>query len=178
MTDSDSTVKSSWSEWLIEEIVNFSVLSAYLFVCFASLLYLKFSILEAQGVSFAPWGFAAIKAVIVAKFMIVLRRFDRHRTDEKRPLIVPTLYKSLALLVLLVVLMTIEELIAGFIHGRSTTQTIHEMGGGTVHQKIATTFVMLLILVPFFAFRALGDVVGNRNLVRLFFQGRHRTEGE
>jgi hypothetical protein len=30
-----------------------------------------------------------------------------------------------------------------------------------------------LILVPFFAFRVLGELVGERNLVQVFFIGRH-----
>lgn len=174
----DVTAKPSWNEWLVEELISFSALSAYLFVCFASLLYLKFAILEAAGVTFAPWAFAAIKAVVVAKFMMVLRRLDRRRADPTRPLIWPTLRKSLALLVLLIVLMTVEELVAGYIHGRSTGQTLHELGGGTIHQKVATVLVLLLILVPFFAFRTLGDVVGHRNLVRLYFQGRRPADRE
>jgi hypothetical protein len=32
---------------------------------------------------------------------------------------------------------------------------------------------VLLILIPFFAFRSLGELVGERNLVRLFFLQRH-----
>jgi hypothetical protein len=32
-----------------------------------------------------------------------------------------------------------------------------------------------LILIPYFAFRSLGDIVGDKILVRLFFERRHRT---
>jgi hypothetical protein len=48
------------------------------------------------------------------------------------------------------------------------------MGGGTIDQMIATSFVLLLILIPFFAFQALGEIVGGRNLTRLFFE-HHRS---
>jgi hypothetical protein len=154
----------------VDEIYSFAILAGYLFVCFSALLYMKFSILEAHGVTFAPWGFAALKAVIVAKFMLVARRLDRHSGEERLPLIVPTVYKTVAMLVILIALMVIEEVIVGYVHGRTMWQSLAEIGGGTLHQRIATIVVLLLILFPFFAVRALGDRIGHRTLVRMFFQ--------
>ena len=45
--------------------------------------------------------------------------------------------------------------------------------GGTLDQLIATSMVGLLILIPFFAFRTLGELVGEQNLVRVFLYPRH-----
>lgn len=164
------TSHMSFGDWIVDEICSFAILAGYLFVCFSALLYMKFSILEAQGVSFAPWGFAALKAVIVAKFMLITRRLDGHRGEENLPLIIPTLYKSVAMLVILVVLMAIEEVVVEYIHGRTMWQSLAEIGGGTLHQRVATIVVLLLILFPFFAVRALGDRIGHRKLARMFFQ--------
>jgi len=36
----------------------------------------------------------------------------------------------------------------------------------------ATLIVIFLILVPFFAFRVLGEAVGERNLILVFFRPR------
>jgi hypothetical protein len=33
-----------------------------------------------------------------------------------------------------------------------------------------------LILIPFFAFRTLGEVVGEQNLVRVFLSPRHKAD--
>lgn len=63
----------------------------------------------------------------------------------------------------------------GLIHHRTAADSLADFGGGTVEQLIATSIVGILILIPFFAFRALGEVVGERNLVRLFFEQRHRV---
>jgi hypothetical protein len=48
-----------------------------------------------------------------------------------------------------------------------------DFGGGTTDQLIATSFIGFLMLMPFFAFRALGELVGERNLVQVFFRRRH-----
>jgi hypothetical protein len=154
------------------EIREFAVLSAYLFVCFAALAYLKAAILQAHGIAFAPFGFAAIKALICAKFILVGRAVGYDDRFKMLPLIWPTLYKSLAFLLLLVVLSVIEEVVVGFIHHRSVLASIADFGGGTLDQLIATCVVVLLTLIPFFAFRALAEIVGQGNLVRVFLQTR------
>jgi hypothetical protein len=76
---------------------------------------------------------------------------------------------------LLLVLNALEEVVMGFIHHRTAADSLTDFGGGSVDQLIATSIVGLLVLIPFFAFRALGEVIGERNLVRLFFEQRHRV---
>jgi hypothetical protein len=49
------------------------------------------------------------------------------------------------------------------------------MAGGTFQQMIAAIFIIFLILVPYFAFRSLGEIVGDTTLARLFFERRHRA---
>jgi hypothetical protein len=51
------------------ELKEFAVVAAYLCLCFTAILYLKASILKAEGIAFAPFGFAVIKALICAKFV-------------------------------------------------------------------------------------------------------------
>jgi hypothetical protein len=172
--NSDITAKPALRERAVAELKEFLVIAVYLYICFTALLYLKAAILHAEGVPFAPFGLAAIKALICAKFMSVghaLRLGERFKTQA---LIWPTLHKSAVFLALLLALNAAEEVILGYIHHRSLTHSILEIGGGTLQQLIAASFVMLLVLIPFFAFRSLGELVGERNLVRVFLHGRHK----
>lgn len=164
---------TSIRERATNELKEFVVVAAYLCVCFTAILYLKASILKAQGIAFAPFGFAVIKALICAKFVSVGHMFHAGERFKSLPLIWPTLYKSLVFLVLLIGLNALEEIVAGRIHHRTVADSLAEFGGGTLDQLIATSIVGLLILIPFFAFRTLGEVVGEENLVRVFFQRRH-----
>jgi hypothetical protein len=165
-------VAKSVGQRVTDELKEFLIIAAYLYVCFTALAYLKAAILQAHGIAFAPFGFAAVKALICAKFMsvgYVLQVGERYKTQA---LIWPTLYKSFAFLVLLIVLNVLEEIVVGLLHHRTVANSIAEFGGGTLDQVIATSFIMLLILIPFFAFRTLGEVVGERNLVRVFLHRR------
>ena len=155
-----------------EELKEFFVIATYLYVCFTALAYLKAAILQAHGIAFAPFGFAAVKALICAKFMSVGHALHMGERYKSRALIWPTLYRSLVFVALLLVLSALEEIITGIIQHRTLLDSISSVGGGTLDQLIATSFVVLLILIPFFAFRTLGEVVGEDNLVRVFFHGR------
>jgi hypothetical protein len=158
------------------ELKQFLIIAAYLYICFTALAYLKAAILQAHGIAFAPFGFAAAKALICAKFMSVGHAFHLGDPYKKHALIWPVLHRSFAFLALLIALNALEKLIVGYFDHRSVADSIAEIGGGTFHQAIATAIIMLLILVPFFAFRSLGEVVGERVLFRLFFEPRQKSD--
>jgi hypothetical protein len=167
--------KAGFREWLMEEVVSFSYLATYLFICFVIILYFKFALLEEQGVVFAPFGFALVKALIVAKFMLIGRSLEKRRSDRRHPLIVPTLRRAIFMTVVLVVLMAIEEVLVGLVHGRSVLTSLSELGGHTVHERIATISMQLLIMLPLFAFLELGNVVGHDRLKTAFFSLRRQA---
>lgn len=173
---SRQSVKAPLKERLTIETREFLVIAIYLYIYFGALIYFKAAILHAHGVSFAPWSIAFVKALICAKFMLLGRMFHLGERYKDLPLIWPTLYQSFAFMVLLMVLNAAEELLSGFIHGHSIATTLADINGGTLDQVIATSFLGMLILIPFFAFRSLGELLGERNLVRVFIERRHVAE--
>jgi hypothetical protein len=168
--------KASLRERATTELREFVVIAVYLTVCFSALAYLKAAILQAQGIAFAPFAFAVVKALICAKFVLVGRAFHLGERFKALPLIWPTLHRSFMFLVLLIILNALEEMIVGVMHHRKAIDSLADFGGGTLDQMIATSVVVLLILIPFFAFRSLGEVIGERNLVRVFFLERHQID--
>ena len=170
--------KVSVRERVTTELTEFAVIAVYLYVFLAALIYLKAAILHAHDIPFATFGFAAAKALICAKFVLIGRALHLGERFKALPLIWPTLYKSLIFLLLLLILNALEEVIVGFIHHRAVVDSLAEFGGGTPGQLIASSVVVLLILIPFFAFRSLGEVIGERNLVRVFFLQRHRADAD
>jgi hypothetical protein len=167
--------KSVYRERFVTELREFAILAVYLFICFTALAAFKAAILRAYGVSFAPWVLAAIKALVSAKFLLIGRMFGvGDGLAKKHPLIISTLYRSSTFLVVLVFLTATEEIILGHLRGESVADSLADLAGGTLWQVIATSFIVLLILVPWFAFRAIGEVIGDETLVRLFFESRRK----
>jgi hypothetical protein len=161
---------------ITDEFKEFVVIAIYIYIFFAALIYLKAAILEANGIPYDHLGLAAVKALICAKFVLLGQALHLGERKTTRPLIWPTLYKSAVFLVLLLVLNFLEEIIVGLFHHRPIAESIAEVGGGTLPQLIGTSVLLLLLLMPFFAFKSLGEVVGEHNLIRLFFGGRRHTD--
>jgi hypothetical protein len=172
----DPAAKTSIGKKAADELKEFLIVAAYFYVSFTALAYLKAAILEAHGIAFAPFGFAAAKALICAKFMSIGHAFHLGERYKKQALIWPTLHRSFAFFVLLLVLTVLEELIVGYLHHRAFADSLADFGGGTLHQALATSIILLLTLIPFFAFRSLAEVVGGRVLFRLFFEPRRKLD--
>lgn len=166
-----SIPKASLKQRISDELKEFAVSAVYLYVCFTAVAYFKFAILQAHDISFAPFGFAAAKALICAKFMSLgyMAKLGTRR---------PGIRKSFAYLLLLLALDAVEEVIIGLLHARSIMESLAEVSGGTREQLIARSIIGLLILLPFFALRELSAVIGGRALDRLFFEPRHRPRAD
>jgi hypothetical protein len=117
-----------------------------------------------------PLGFAAIKAVVCAKFVMIGRLLPvaARRTGER--LVVAILRRSLALLVILIALTLVEHIVLAMIHGQPLAEAMASLGGGTAYQMAATIAIMLLILAPYVAFHALDEALGKGTMRRLLLE--------
>ncbi len=153
------------------ELIAYLTICAYLLIWFSALLFYKATVLGSVGVAFAPFGFAAIKALILGKFILVLEAL---RLGDKRTgggiLIVEILQRALLFTVALIVLNLIEELAVGYFHGRAAKEVLREIGGGSLSQVFASAILMFLVLIPYLAFRRLASTYGE--LPELFFARR------
>ncbi|HUU25056.1 MAG TPA: hypothetical protein VMW68_05765, partial [Methyloceanibacter sp.] len=118
------------------EFREFVLFAAYLFVVFSVLAFYKSAILEAESIHWVPWGFAAIKSALAAKFILIGRALHIGEGHGTKPLIWQTLHKSIGFLIVVAGLTVIEEAIVGLIHGRTFLQSMAEVGGGTPEQMI------------------------------------------
>jgi uncharacterized protein YacL len=157
---------------MMRELTELGVLTIYLYAAFGGLLLFKVATLEGHGIDWAPWGLAAIKAVLVAKFILMGRALGVGERFKTRPLIWQTVHRSVVFLVVVLILTAIEGVIVGLIHGRAMRQSLAALEGGTPMQLMATLIVVFMIFLPYFAFTSLGEVMGDRTLFRLFFVKR------
>ncbi len=154
------------------EFRHFLAIAGYLYVCFGALILLKSAVLQGHGFEPAPWGFALVKAALLAKFMMVGQALGLGRRFADRPLIWAILHRAVVFLLLLVALSVAEHIVAGLFHGRGVVRSLQEMGGGTAFEAGATVLVLLLILLPYFAFRVLAEALGHDRLMRMLFVER------
>ena len=169
--------KAAIAERAVTEAKELFFLTLYLFIVFGALVFLKSAIMEADGVHWGTWGFAAIKAIVIAKFILIGRALHIGEGMRTRPLIWQTLHKAIAFTIFVAILSVIEEAAMGMgVHGKTFLQSVADLGGGTVREMIATEFVVFLVFVPLFAFGALSEVMEENALARAFFVKRTKFE--
>jgi hypothetical protein len=159
------------------ELRRFVSVFVYLYIIIGAITVFKTAVLHTQGIEYAFWGISAIKAAVLAKFMLLGHAMKIGEGDTTSPLIWPTLHRALGFLVLLVILTIIEEIVVGLLHHRPAIASLGELFGTGLQETLAGYLIMLLVLVPYFAFRVLGEALGEGRLVRMFFVAREPGYG-
>lgn len=143
-----------------KELRNYAIVATYLYVCFGALLLYKSALLQQEGVSVLPHGIAVIKALVLGKFILLGEAAGVGKSAHGRTLAGAIAIKSVQFLVLLVVLSVIEELVVGKVHGHTFAQTIAGYERHSLLQMLATSLLLLLVLVPLIAFKEFTRVIG------------------
>jgi hypothetical protein len=160
--------QASLTQRLRRELIEYLIISAYLYICFSSLIFFKATALHSDGIEFTSFGIAIVKALVLGKFILVLHALKMEELGGGAGvLLIDILKKSLLFATFLIALTVVEEMIIGYFHGRTSQEVLNEMAGGTLPQAFAVSILMLLILIPYFTFRGIGDRLGEGVLWKL-----------
>jgi hypothetical protein len=164
----ETPAKATLQQRTTHEFKELLILTVYLYITLGAVIAVKTAVLHTVGIEFAPWGVAIVKALVLAKFILI---GDAMKIGERHtgPLIWPTLHKAFGFLLLLVILTIIEEAVVGLFHHRSIAASLGDLVGARLDETLAGYLIMLLVLIPYFAFRVLDDALGKGRLVRMFF---------
>jgi hypothetical protein len=128
-----------------------------------------------NGIAYHFYGFAAINAIILGKVMLVAEdlnfanRFFRNFIVKNAPLAYVIVFKSVAFTILLFVFDIIEEVLVGVFKGKTVAESFPDIGGGSLRGMFSMIVVITVLLIPFFAYREIGQVIGERELHSLIF---------
>jgi hypothetical protein len=154
---------------VFRECRELALLTAYFYIAFATLLLFKATVLHSYGVHYVVWGAAIVKAVLIAKFMMVGRAMKIGDASLDGPLIKPILKKVFSFFALLLALTSAEEITLGLIHHRSIVAMFQEFAGARMGETLAEVLILLLVLIPFIAFNVFGEALGEGSLHRMLF---------
>ncbi len=170
--------KRSMKEKATEELKKFAILSAYLWVFFGVLQIHRAVLLKGQvpgsELRFRT-GFALVKALVLAKFMLIAETVWVVKTFKDKPLIYSILFKSAVYAAILVCMDILEEITVGMFHGKPAAQSMTDFGGGGVEGIVLVAITGFVILIPLFAFREISDAIGREELKALLFKKRRTS---
>jgi hypothetical protein len=154
----------------VQEFKSLLVMFLYLWVVFGLFVLDQTVILAKQNVSYSLQGFALINALVMAKVMLVAEDLKFGHRYKDRPLIYPILYKACAFAVLFILFHILEETLVGVLGGKTAAASFPLIGGGSLRGALCVWAIMLVSLIPFFAIREIGRVIGEDELWDLIFR--------
>jgi hypothetical protein len=155
-----------------KELRSFLGTAVYLYACFAVLLFYKATILHDRGIDYEPYGLAAIKALLLAKFVLIgdkLRLGGHIRGHSSLYLI---LRRSALFFLLLITLSVAEQAIAAVLHDRSVGEMLIGLGRGRSGEIVAMSLLLFVILIPYFACREIDTMLGRGKLLEMLRRRR------
>ena len=161
---------------IVHEIVEYLLNVCYLAIVFAAFTQYRRLLLDAHDIIYTHYGVAVIEALILAKVIMIGEVVRLGRGLEQKPLIYPTLYKTVVFTLFVAVFTLIEHGVKGLWKGEGFTSGIVDFFGKGSNEILANSLIVFVAFIPFFAIKELGRVVGQDKIRSLFFRGRTDPE--
>jgi len=158
----------------LDEFKGFLIIFFYLWVVFGLLSIHKSIILSEHQLDYPEHAFAIVNAFVFAKVLLIGEHFGLGTRFSHKPLIYPILHKCFIFTLVLLCFHIIESLLVGLWHGNTAANSLPAMGGGNLKGILSVGVVCFVVLLPFFAFREIGRVIGHGELWYLILERRRR----
>jgi len=155
---------------IVLEMIAYWINVSYLTLVFVVFTSYKRLILANYYISYTSWGISLIKAMVLAKVVMVGGMFHFGRSLDNKPLILPTLYKTFAFTLWVVVFAVVESAVRGFLHGKGMEGALDHLLKEGTHEFFAKCLVVFSAFIPFFGTKELGRVLGKGKMWQLFFR--------
>ena len=167
--------KKSLKQTMLQELIRYWLTVLYMAIFFAAFANYRRLLLAHYGISYEDYGIAVIRALVLAKVVLVAETLRLGRGYEEKPLIVPTLYKTFLFTVCVAVFDVAEGFVRAFIGGLGSTEAVDDVVSRFNYEWLSRALVVFFPLLPFFAVGELRRVLGKR-VTDIFFQRRSAAE--
>jgi len=158
------------------EVRELLLIAAYLAAFFVSLTTYRKLVLAEYHIGYFEYGWALMEAIILAKVILIGELLHLGDLFHDRPLIVSTLWKSLAFGLLVAAFVVVEHTVSALLHHRPVAGEF-DFRGSRGYEMLARIQLMLVVFIPFFAFREVSSVLAEGKLLELFFRRRMPAAG-
>jgi hypothetical protein len=156
--------RRDWKRRISQELAEYGLNVAFLALVFGAFTTYRRLLLAAYGVSYTQYGFALVQALILGKVISIGSLFRLGRGLEEKPLIYSAVYKTVVFCIFVAIFKVIEHGIKGLWNGEGFTGGLLELSEKDFHELLANSLVVFVALIPFFAVKELGRVLGKEKM--------------
>ena len=161
------------TEKLRHELIEYAFNVVYLTVVFVAFTQYRRFLLAEYSITYTNYWVGLLGALVLGKVIMIGSVFRLGRWLEDKPLIFPTIYKALLFCGFILVFRVVEYAIKGLLRGDGLAAAFFEyFAQKGIDEVLANLVVVLVALIPFFAVKELGRVLGRERIATLFFRNR------
>jgi len=135
-------------------------------------------ILAEYQITYVRYGLSVLEALVLAKVILIGDVLRLGRRFEDKPLIVPTLYKTVVFTLWVALFTVLEHTVEGLLRGHGWAAGIGEIVSKGKYVLLGRCLVTFFTFIPFFAFRELERVFGRGQIITPFFRARAATTSD
>jgi hypothetical protein len=165
-----------WKRKIIDEMVEYYLNFVYLAFFLVAFAWYRRLILAGYGIVYTNYWVPLVEAAVLAKVIMVGEMVRLGRGMERKPLLFPTLFRTVLFSVWVGVFSVLEGTARGLLHRKGLTAGLAELASKGRYELLAKCVVIFCAFVPFFAFKELEGILGKHTLRDLFWRRGVPTE--
>jgi hypothetical protein len=127
-------------------------------------------ILAHYNIVYEFYGISIIKALVLAKVILIAEHLHLGQGLEKKPLIYPTLYKTGLFTICVAILSIIEAVIRALLKMKGVIDVPDVFTKCFTYEWLAEILIVFILFIPFFGVKELARVLGRGKIKELFFK--------
>jgi hypothetical protein len=172
--DKQPKMKKSWKEKLFHKFTEYLVNFIYMAIIFSAVILYRRLVLAQYGIIVEDYFIGVVKALVIAKVVMIGAFLKISRKFENKPLFIPIVYKALLFTLMVMLFDSIEEFIMALIHNHNLLQSIEEVQSQINVVWLGASLLMFFTFIPFFAVKELIRILGKNNVKAILLERRKK----
>jgi hypothetical protein len=172
--DNQPKIKKSWKQKLFHEFTEYLVNFIYMAIIFSSVILYRRLVLAQHGIIVEDYFIGVVKAFVIAKVVMIGAFLKISHKFERKPLLIPIVYKAFLFTIMVMLFDIVEEFIRGLIHYQDFLKSFEELQSHVSVVWLGTSLLIFFIFIPFFAIKELIRVLGKDNVKALLLERRKK----
>jgi hypothetical protein len=162
--------RRNWKQKLFHEFTEYWINVVYMTLFFSAVILYRRLVLAEHGVILEDYFAGLIKALVIAKVVMIGAFMRISRKYENKPLIIPTVYKAILFTLWVMAFDIIEVYIGGLIKTADPAVAFSHLKERIDLAWLGAALVIWVSFLPFFAMKELSRVMGPGKFRGMFFK--------
>ena len=168
---------TKWKKILIHEFFEYWFNFFFLAFFLVSFAWYKRLILAEYQIEYAGYWAPLIEAAVLAKVVMIGDALRVGRRFRNLPLVVPTIYRTIAFSLLVILFAFAEHIVRALVHGKTVSAGIAEVTNKGWPVILAWFVVIIAAFLPFFTVKEIEAAFGQSKVREMFFHKHHEETG-